>query len=250
MGWMNGWWKARRDRAGKHCERVQEAIVVQGHLDLVQGPPDEIRVKGGGMIVWMAMAVMVSTRLWLGGVVSTKRDRALADRLLRLVRACAGGVASLLVCTDGWGPYPNSIRRAFRQKVKGPGRGAPRLEIWPQLIIGRVIKHTQTKRVIKVTHEIIRGTMRAAKRQLQASCGGSLLNTASIERFNGTLRERLATLTRRCRHAARRVQALHTGMYLIGCTSNLCWPPNCESATTISLGYPVGSNALLLWRQG
>jgi hypothetical protein len=65
-----------RDRAGKHCERVQEAIVVQGHLDLVHGPPAEIRAKGRGMIVCMAMAVMVSTRLWLGGVVSTKRDRA------------------------------------------------------------------------------------------------------------------------------------------------------------------------------
>ena len=51
-----------------------------------------------------------------------------------------------------------------------------------------------------------------------------MLNTAYIERFNGTLRERLATLARRCRHAARRIQALHTGMYLIGCTYNLCWP--------------------------
>ena len=51
-----------------------------------------------------------------------------------------------------------------------------------------------------------------------------MLNTAFIERFNGTMRERLATLTRKCRHAARRLEALHTGMYLIGCTYNFCWP--------------------------
>src|SRR5437764_9568018 len=35
-------------------------------------------------------------------------------------------------------------------------------------------------------------------------------------------RERLASLTRKCRHAAARLHALHTGMYLIGCTYNFC----------------------------
>ncbi len=43
-----------------------------------------------------------------------------------------------------------------------------------------------------------------------------MLNTSYIERESGTMRERLATLTRKCRHAAQRLQALETGMYLIG----------------------------------
>ncbi len=51
---------------------------------------------------------------------------------------------------------------------------------------------------------------------------GQVLNTSFIERFNGTMRERLATLTRKCRHAAQRLHALETGMYLIGSTYNLC----------------------------
>ena len=51
-----------------------------------------------------------------------------------------------------------------------------------------------------------------------------MLNTAFIERLNGTMRERLASLTRKCRHAAHRLEALETGMYLIGCTYNLCFP--------------------------
>src|SRR5437588_11571175 len=38
------------------------------------------------------------------------------------------------------------------------------------------------------------------------------------------MRERLASLTRRCRHAAHRLEALHSGMYLLGCTYNFCWP--------------------------
>ncbi|GHO82436.1 hypothetical protein KSZ_04420 [Dictyobacter formicarum] len=49
-----------------------------------------------------------------------------------------------------------------------------------------------------------------------------MLNTAFIERLNATFRERLASLTRKTRHAASRLHALHTGMYLIGCTYNFC----------------------------
>jgi hypothetical protein len=53
--------------------------------------------------------------------------------------------------------------------------------------------------------------------------GGAVWNTAFIERINGTFRERLAVLTRKCRHAARRLRALETGMYLVGCTYNWCF---------------------------
>src|SRR5438270_2793609 len=66
---------AWRDRAGVHCQNVHQAIVEQGQLDLMQGPPDEIRVKGYKMIAWMGLAMMVPTRLWLGGVVQRSRDR-------------------------------------------------------------------------------------------------------------------------------------------------------------------------------
>ncbi len=38
-----------------------------------------------------------------------------------------------------------------------------------------------------------------------------------------SFRERLASLTRKSRHAARRLRALETGMYLIGCTYNFCF---------------------------
>lgn len=42
-----------RDRAGAHCEQVHQALIETGELDLVQGPPDEIRVRGRNMIAWM-----------------------------------------------------------------------------------------------------------------------------------------------------------------------------------------------------
>ena len=212
-----------RDRAGKQCQRVHQAIVEQRQVDLVQVQADEIRVKARGMVVWMGLAIMVSTRLWLGAVVSRTRESNLADRLLLQVRACAQAVGEVLICTDGWAAYPASIRRAFREKVKQTaGRGRPRLQVWSGLHMGTVIKHTVKKRLTEVVRQMSHGSLEQAIRLLQRSGGGQMLNTSYIERFNGTIRERLATLTRKCRHAAQRLQALETGMYLIGSTYNFC----------------------------
>jgi len=177
------------------------------------------------MIAWMGLAMMVSTRLWLGGVVSLTRDRSLADGLLQQVRACCQPMRALLVCIDGWNAYPGSIRRAFREKVKQTvGRGRACLQVWPQLCIAVVIKRTHKKRVVEITRKMVQGTLERAQALLSASHGGTVLNTAFIERLNGTMRQRLASLTRKCRHAARRLTALESGMWLLGCTYNFCWP--------------------------
>jgi transposase-like protein/IS1 family transposase len=212
-------------RAGKHCHQVHQAVVEQGQVDAHHVQADEIRIKGCKMIAWMGLAIDVSTRLWMAGVVSGSRDKALAEQLLRQVRACCQGLRALLVCTDGWAAYPNSIKRAFREKVKKTaGRGRACLEVWPDLCIATVIKHVKKKRVVEVSRKMTLGTLEQAQKLLQTTRGGTQLNTSFIERFNGTMRERLASLTRKCRHAAHRLETLETGMYLIGCTYNFCLP--------------------------
>ena len=212
-----------RDRAGEQCERVHQALIETGQLDLVHVQADEIRVKGRNLIAWMGLAMMVSTRLWLAGTVSVTRDKGLADALMQQVRRSAQCLRPLLMLTDGWAAYPNSIRRAFREKVKKlAGVGRASLEVWPHLHIGTVIKRTEKKRVVEITRKMAHGLLEQAAQLLQLSGGGSVLNTAFIERLNGTFRERLASLTRKSRHAASRMQGLHTGMYLIGCTYNFC----------------------------
>lgn len=214
-----------QERAGQQCQRVHKDQVMQAKLDLEHVQADEIWVRGHRMIPWMAMAIMVSTRLWLGGVVSGQRDRKLASQLLGMVKACCLPLCALLVLTDGWSAYPNSIRRAFREKAKRAGeRGRCRLQAWPDIVIGMVIKKTAKKRVVEVIRRVVQGTMECAGELLARSAGGNELNTAFIERFNGTMRERLASLTRRSRHAARRIAALEAGMWLVGCTYNFCWP--------------------------
>ena len=66
-------------RAGGQGQAVQEHLV-EHPRELGQVQADEIRVKKQGGIVWMALALMVSTRLWLGGEVSEQRDMVLIRR--------------------------------------------------------------------------------------------------------------------------------------------------------------------------
>jgi hypothetical protein len=154
------------------------------------------------------------------------------------VRACSQATCAVLVATDGWNAYPKAIMRAFRDKVKRTlGRGRACLQVWPQLMIATVIKRTQKKRVVEVIRKMTLGTLAQATQLLEASRGGTMLNTSFIERFNGTMRERLATLTRKCRHAAQRICALEAGMYLIGCTYNFCFPHQ-ELSSSRHAGHP------------
>ena len=89
------WWA----RSGRQGQTVHEYLVEQPR-DLGQVQADELRVKKQGGIVWMALAMMVKTRLWLGGEVSEQRDLPLIRRLIARVRRCAA-CRPLLVCTDG-----------------------------------------------------------------------------------------------------------------------------------------------------
>ncbi len=91
---------------------MQQDLSLDLSLEHVQA--DEIRVKEVGQVLWLAMAVMVSTRLWLGGVVSRTRDVQLANTLMALVRACAKTLSTVLICVDGWTAYPKAILRVFR----------------------------------------------------------------------------------------------------------------------------------------
>jgi len=208
--------------AGTQAQARHEQLVAQPR-DLVQVQADEIRVKTQGRVVWMARALMVRTRLWLGGVVGASRDRALIDKLARQLRACATR-RPLLIAGDGVVTYGGALERAFRTAVLTGRRGAPRWRIWAELVIGQVIKQYARRRVVGVGHWIARGTAAAATALVKASAGGQVLNTAYIARRNATFRERLASLRRRGRSLARTTASLTAEMYLVGTVYNFCSP--------------------------
>jgi len=207
------------DAAGAHAEAVHHAEVVRPR-DLVQVQADEIHVKTQAGIVWMAMAMMVSTRLWLGGTLSPHRDRELIGRLVAIVAACAMW-GPLLFVTDGLTTYIDAVRKAFRTRETGTG-GRPRLVGWPDLVITQVVKQYAGRAVTGTIHRLVHGSVRTFLTLLWSTPQCQVLNTAFIERLNGTFRSRLAVLGRRTRCAARRVTTVTRGMYLVGTVYNFC----------------------------
>jgi transposase-like protein len=209
-----------QERSGKHSQQVHQHMVQQPRdLGHVQG--DEVRVKTQGRVVWMAMAIMVSTRLWLGGVISEHRDEKLITALIQIVRSCALA-RPLLFCVDGLRSYVKVIQRVYRTPLPTGKRGRPRLISWPDIHIGQVIKRYEGKRVVDVIHRMAQGSLDTALTLIENSNGGSQLNTAFIERINATFRSRLAVLARRSRALLRNPDTLEPLMYLMGCIYNFC----------------------------
>jgi transposase-like protein len=105
---------ARWEReAGMHCRRVHEHVVEAGRVELGQVQAGELRVRVVGGVMWLAGALAVESRPWLGGVVSMRRDRDLIRTLLSRVRSC-GLVRTVLLCTDGLAGYPKQAIHLFK----------------------------------------------------------------------------------------------------------------------------------------
>jgi transposase-like protein len=101
-------------RAGAHCQQVQAQLVEQPR-DLGQVQADELWVKLQGLKVWMAMALQVGTRLWLGGG-DFAPPRSCADWAAAPDRASRGPPAAAAVlcgwALDVYRPDPAGISHA------------------------------------------------------------------------------------------------------------------------------------------
>src|SRR5215831_14316340 len=209
------WWA----RSGRQGQAVQE-FLVERPRDLGQVQADELRVKQQGGIVWRARAMMVQTRLWLGGEVRAQRDLPLMRRRLKRVRRCAAQ-RPLLICTDGLVSSIRAMRETFRDPVHTGQGGRPRLRPWRHVLIAQVVKRDERRRVVETDRRIVEGTPARVETLRHRSQGHGVINTAYIERLNATFRERLAPLARRCRALARHTLTLHAGMFLVGTAYNL-----------------------------
>lgn len=232
-------WQAR---GGQHCQRVHEHLVQQGQVDLGHVQADEIWVKMVGQRVWMAMALAVPSRLWLGGVISAHRDLALITNLVKIVRSCASSLG-ILVCVDGLVSYVTAFLRVFRDPVYTGHRGRPRLVLAQGLMLGQVVKQYAQRRVLSVKCKVVRGTQEAIGAVLTATGGGKGINTAYIERLNATFRASLVVLVRRGRAIAHKGTVLTAGMYLVGCAYNFVWRHE-----SLRLRAPEGSSSKWLER--
>jgi transposase-like protein len=210
-----------QQRAGSHAQKVHEHIIEEGQVDLQHVQADELWVKLVGQRVWMAMAMAVPSRLWLGGVISPKRDKALITALVQRVRRAALSSA-ILVCVDGLASYASAFPRAFRHAVMTGRRGRPRLGLAAGFQLAQVVKHSAKHHVTSVTQRVVQGTSAGISAVLTATRTGVMINTAYIERLNATFRSRLSCLTRRGRAIAHTQALVSCGMWLVGSSYNFC----------------------------
>ena len=235
-------WQAR---AGQYCQAVHEHLVAQEQVEVQSVQADELWVKLVGKKVWMAMALAVPSRLWLGGVVSSHRDLALITRVVQLVRSCARS-AAILVCVDGFASYVTAFRRGVpfgsRRPVHTGRRGRPRLVAETGLLLAQVVKQYAQRHVVSVSRRVVQGSAEAIGGVITATHGGTDIKTAYSERLNATFRSSLAPLARRGRAIVHTDTVLTAGMYLVGCAYNFCW-------IHASLRQPAPVGASLKWQE-
>ncbi len=225
FGWDERTVARYQREAGAQCQRVHEHLVQAGQVDLGQVQADELRVRVVGGVLWLATALAVTSRLWLGGAVSAHRDQALVRRLLERVRAC-GPTQHILLCVDGLSSYVSQARRVFREPVRTGKAGRPRLVLPAGVMIAQAVKRYARRRVVDVTQRVAWGPVGAVRARLRATQGKAeaVINTAYVERLNATFRAQLAPLVRRTRAAARHAATIEAGMWLVGTCYNCCWP--------------------------
>ena len=230
-------------KAGAHCKELHGHLILSQTLDLEQVQADEIKVKGVGGSFWMALAMMVSTRLWLCGAVSPKRDKKLIQSLADQIRQIAL-YRPLLLAVDGLSSYVKAFQRAFRTSIRTGKLGAPRKIAWSSIHIVQVVK-SSPGRDWTISRRLVHGCWQEVNRLIQSSQGDGTINTAFIERLNATFRQRLAMLSRRSRTAVARQETLEGLMMLIGSVYNFC---TFHHSLRMKLELPPSARRHYRWR--
>jgi transposase-like protein len=213
---VRGWLQ----RAGQHSQGVHEQTVGQRQWDLLHVQADEIKVRVQGGVMWVTLALMVSTRLWLGAVAAPLRSKAMIVSCLQQVARCAL-CRPLLLAVDGLNMYQTALKKAFRSQHPLGQNGRLKWVQWGNVILTQVVKARGNQRG-NIEQVVTVGSADMAAALRQQSQGGEHINTAFIERFNATVRQRLACLHRRSRHALKRQGSLEASIALMGCVYNFC----------------------------
>jgi transposase-like protein len=209
-------------KGGSHCQDVHNHFLGNHPLDLQHVQADEICAKVQGGRCWMAMALAVPCRLWLGGVVSPVRNLNLIQSLVNMVRLAWLPGKTLLICVDGLSSYVTAFFFAFREKVFTGRPGRPPLRVPGCVWLGQVIKKCSGRCLKEVRRLAVWGSQEQIEQHIRQTKTGKQINTSYIERINATFRSCLAALVRRGRALVQQEQVLEKGMYLVGCVYNFC----------------------------
>jgi IS1 family transposase len=141
-----------------------------------------------------------------------------------------GGRLMNLMTTDGYSAYEGAILDAYGQTVTPPRTGKPGrprspYKVPPPGLTYAVVEKTRAKgRVVEVVTRVVFGTMAAVTAALGLSRVSRAINTAFVERQNGTDRHRNARKARKTYRFSKRWQYHEAVTYLTLYRYNFCWP--------------------------
>jgi hypothetical protein len=140
---------------------------------------------------WVWVAMDPESKLLLAMDVGN-RTLAMAQRFVHHVAQVLAPDCAPLFLTDGFREYMTALLTHYRRWVqpprhqdKGPAP-KPRWMPLPQLLYAQVVKTVQRRRLVRVQHRVVFGTLQAVQ-QVLAACGWQI-NTAFIERVHLSIR--------------------------------------------------------------
>ena len=157
--------------------------------------------------VWVAMDPVCTLIL---AVDVGDRTLALAQRLVHQVTRMLVPHGAPLFLSDGFREYLTALVTHYgcwlqpeRRCDQGP-QPRPRWMPRPQLLYAQVVKSYRRRRIVRVKHRVVFGTLEAVHQVLAKR--GWKINTAFAERLNLDFRQHVAAIGRRvntlCKHAA------------------------------------------------
>jgi len=175
--------------------------------------------------VWVAMDPV--TKLLLAIDVG-ERTLAMAQGVVHQVAQVLAPDCVPLFLTDGFREYMTALLTHYgywvqppRRQDKGP-HPKPRWMPLPQLRYAQVVKTVRRRRLVRVRHRIVFGTLEAVQ-QVLAACGWQI-NTAFIERLNLSIRQHVAAVGRRVTTLCKGEDGLHQQLALYHMYYNFCLP--------------------------
>src|SRR5215831_6657638 len=200
---------------------------------------------------WVWTAMDPETKLLLVIEVGT-RTLAMAQRGLHQVAQCVAPACLPLCLTDGYKEYATALLTHFGQWVQPPRRHAtgphpkPRWIPLPGLLYAQVIKTTRRRRLVRVTHRVVFGTLEAVHAVLAPL--GCQINTAFIERINLSIRQHVAAVGRRVSTLCKSEEGLRQQLALYQTYHNFCLPHASLHQALPQLVPTNGTGSAKTWR--
>jgi IS1 family transposase len=163
-------------------------------------------------------------------VVPGKRTAENTEALVAEFRRRTGGRLMDLMTSDDYPAYETAILHAYGETITPPRtgkRGRPKApyRVPPSgLTYATVTKRREKGRVIEIGTRIVFGTIAAVLAALALSKVSRAINTAFVERENGTDRHRNARKARRTYRFSKVWRHHEAVTYLTLYSCNFCWP--------------------------